>query len=111
MIRLEDLQEAIAECLGQRNPDASTCIKLAAFYTIKENLYPEIKESEPDVARYSFAPAPIDEVTYDGNSEFARAITGRVPDDIWKIMDELMDALSVLNPRLYNSVMDKISEM
>lgn len=35
MIKLEDLEEAIAECQGQRNPNADTCIKLAAFYTIK----------------------------------------------------------------------------
>ena len=110
MIRLEDLQEAIAECLGHRNPDANTCIKLAAFYTIKENLFPEVKESEPELTRYSFAPAPIEEVTYDGNSEFARAIYGKNPDDVWKIMDELMDAISVLIPKLYNNVMDKISE-
>ena len=108
MITKADLQEAIAECLGKRNPDASTCIKLAAFYTIMGNLYPD--EKEPVLPRYSYAPEPVDEVTYDGDTEFSRAIAGKKPGDIWSVMDELMDALSVLNPRLYNSVMDKISE-
>ena len=110
MIRLEDLQEAVAECLGQRNPDANTCIKLAAYYTIMSNLYPDQK-SEPQVARYSFASATAEEITYDGSSKFAKAIIGRNPDDVWKIIDELMDALSVLSPNLYNSVIDKINEM
>ena len=35
MITEMDLQEAIAECQGKRNPNADTCIKLAAFYIIK----------------------------------------------------------------------------
>ena len=30
MITEHDLKEAIAECEGNRNPDARTCIKLAA---------------------------------------------------------------------------------
>jgi hypothetical protein len=29
MIRLDDLREAIAECEGEREPKADTCIKLA----------------------------------------------------------------------------------
>ena len=41
MITENDLQEAIAECEGVRNPTANTCLKLAAFYTIKDKLYPE----------------------------------------------------------------------
>ena len=109
MITKSDLQEAIAECLGKRNPDASTCIKLAAYYTIMDNLYPE-EDSQPIIQRYSFASEPVDKVTLDSNSEFSRAIAGKNPGDIWVLMDDLMDALSVLNPRLYNSVMDKIKE-
>ena len=47
------LDEAIAECQGQRNPDSKTCMMLAAFLTIKKELYPE-HYSPPG---YSFAPA------------------------------------------------------
>ena len=39
MITEKDLQEAIAECQGERNPNANTCIKLAAFYTIRNELF------------------------------------------------------------------------
>ena len=41
MITEQDLQEAIAECQGERHPNANTCMKLAAFYTIKNELYPD----------------------------------------------------------------------
>jgi hypothetical protein len=39
VIRIEDLDTAIAECQGRRNPDAKTCIMLAAFYTIKREMF------------------------------------------------------------------------
>ena len=60
MITEHDLQAAIAECQGKRNPDASTCIKLAAFYTIRNHLFPETPEKQGPVTqeRYSYAPAP-----------------------------------------------------
>lgn len=108
MITEHDLQEAIAECEGQRNPNANTCIKLAAFYTIREHLFGSPQEA------YSFAPAPqkVDTgvIQYEGESEFAQAIAGRDPDEIWGVVDELMDALAVVNPRLYAGVMRKIAE-
>lgn len=110
MITEQDLQEAIAECLGQRNPNASTCIKLAAFYTIKEHLFGSPVEEDPPVA-YSYAPATQrDVVRYGGTSEFAEAIAGMDQDRAWGIMDELMSALSVLHPQLYAGVMGRIAE-
>ena len=56
MITEKDLRAAIAECQGARNPNATTCIKLAAFYTILNNLYPEQKEEAVD-AGYSTMPS------------------------------------------------------
>lgn len=38
MITDQALQEAIAECNGKKNPDANTCMKLAAYYTIRDHL-------------------------------------------------------------------------
>lgn len=110
MITEHDLQEAIAECEGQRNPNANTCIKLAAFYTIKQHLFPdpdpESPASFPQV--YSYAPAPQAGVSYNGGSEFAQAVQALPADLAWEIMDELMSTLEVLNPKLYSSTMRKI---
>ena len=107
MITEQDLQEAIAECEGQRNPTANTCIKLAAFYTIKQHLFPE-EENTPQVG-YSFS-APESTVRYTGDSDFAQAIYGMPTDQAWSIMDELMSTLEVLNPKLYNAIMRKVAE-
>ena len=111
MIEKRDIDAAIAECLGKRNPDASTCIKLAAFYTIKNELFGE-KEPVQDVPpSYSYAPAPDqkpDTIVLNSDSEFARVIQGREQEEIWPVMDELMDTLRQIYPKLYNAVMDRL---
>ena len=104
MIREQDLMEAIAECQGERNPNANTCIKLAAYYTLKSHLYPEERNYEP---QYSYADAP-DVLDVEGNSDFTKAVKGRKISDVWPVIDELMVTLQVIQPRLYNAVMDRL---
>lgn len=104
MITEKDLLEAIAECQGQRNPNSSTCLKLASYYTILDHVKSEEKTEVPS---YSFSPVP-DIVSYKSNSEFSQEIQNLDDYTAWSIMDELMDTLSVVNPKLYNSVMRKI---
>ena len=113
MITEHDLQAAIAECKGKRNPDSSTCIKLAAFLIIQEHLYGKPPESDtaPALPAYSYAAPPEQVETiidYQSDTEFSQAIDGRQASDIWPIMDELMTVLQATNPRLYSGVMRKI---
>lgn len=105
MITDQALQEAIAECNGKRNPDANTCIKLAAYYTIRDHLGGS--GNAPVFPVRSFAPAP-EVIEWDGDSEFAQAIRGRSVSHIMPIIDELMETVEVLQPRLYAGVMRKI---
>jgi len=109
VITEKDLQEAIAECQGVKNPNAGTCLKLAAFLTIQREMFG--KEDLPirTGGGYSYAgPADADAISYYGDTDFARLIEGRNPDDIWPIMDELMSVLEAVNPRLYAAVLRKI---
>lgn len=116
MITERDLEQAIAECQGERNPNANTCIKLAAFYTIRNELYGRQDQSGDAAAMvpsYSFAAAPVDTaetIHYDSGTDFSQVIDGRDPEDIWPIMDEMMEAVHTLMPRLYASVMRKLQE-
>lgn len=106
MISEEDLKKAIAECQGARNPTANTCIKLAAFYTIYDHLYPA--EHKEDLPQRIFQSVEEDTVAEYGDSEFYRLISGRKAADVWKVMNDLMDTLQVINPRLYDGVMREI---
>lgn len=104
MITEHDLHTAIAECQGERNPNANTCIKLAAFYTILNYMFPEEKPVEQ---RYSYASAP-DSIQIESNSEFADVINGKRQRDVWPVLDELMETLHVIQPKLYAAVIEKL---
>lgn len=109
MITEKDLQEAIAECEGERNPNANTCIKLAAFYTIKEHLFPEAIPAPVQAYSYAPPPEPVENtITYDSDTEFGQRIHGRDPGEVWPLIDELTEALAVVNPRLYDSFIQRL---
>ena len=100
MIKEEELREAIAECQGERNPNANTCIKLAAYYTIL-NAMTGVQET------YSRAEPP-EQVRYDSGSEFSEAIKGLDTEEILEVMDELMETVSVIVPKLYRATIEKL---
>ena len=115
MITEKDLQEAIAECKGKRNPDSSTCIKLAAFLIIQEHLYGKPSESEtvPALPAYSYAAPPEQVETiidYQSDTEFSTVIDGRRAGDVWPVMEELMEVLRRTNKPLYNATIRKIQD-
>ena len=118
MITLHDLDTAIAKCQGEENPNAQTCIKLAAFYTIKKEMFGDGAPIDPPATDrgYSASPGPVNQqpetyVDYDSGTEFSRAIDGRDAYSVWEVMDELLSVLQATNPRLYDGVMRKIEEI
>ena len=109
MITEQDLQEAIAECEGQRNPTANTCIKLAAFYTIKQHMFPDsVDVVSPPSYSYLGSQDP-GYIEYNSGTEFSDLINGRSVDDILPVIDDLMSTISVVNPKLYASAIRALS--
>lgn len=111
MITKDDLQAAIAECIGERNPNANTCIKLAAYYTIQREMYGEPTVSKMETPTYSyFAPPEQVETTieYDSDTEFGQLVAGKKSVDVWPLIDELVETVRIVNPRLYAGFMRKL---
>ena len=109
MITEQALLEAIAECQGQRNPNANTCVKLASYYTILNQMRPDKPQEEPG---YSFAPPPAtDALSGMGNSEFSQAVEGLTVDDIWPVLEELMEVIEATNTGLYHGVIRKLKKL
>lgn len=109
MITEKDLLEAIAECQGQRNPNANTCIKLAAYYTILQNITSSAQPDHDPMPTYSYAGSSVgNTISYEGDSEFLQLVNGRDQGEILPVIDELMTTLQVINPRLYKSVIRKL---
>lgn len=124
MITEIDLQEAIAECIGKRNPDANTCIKLAAFLTIQREMYGDKNQSadaEKVAPSYSYSPPPAVDysdnekpIQYSGDSEFSDIVNGMNINDVLTVIEELMEVLRVANSstgRLYNATLRKLKEI
>ena len=109
MITEKDLLEAIAECQGQRNPNATTCVKLASYYTILNQMKSDKPQEEP---RYSFAlPPATDTLSGMGDSEFSQAVEGLTVDEIWPVLEELMTVLEATNTGLYHGVLRRIQKL
>lgn len=104
MITEKDLHEAIAECQGVRNPNASTCMKLASFYTILDHM------TVPTPVQYSYDAGPDDKLDYVGDSEFLQSVHGMNTSSVMMLMDELMSTIRIIHPRLYHGMMRKIKE-
>ena len=80
--------------------------------TIKGYLYPHYEEPYP---QYSYSAPPIEQVeTYietTGDSEFLKAVDGRKADKVWKLIDELVEAVKILHPRMYTTFIDKVQDL
>ena len=110
MILKQDLLDAIAETEKRPN-DYHKCEKLATFYTLLSHLYPEIDTQPAVMGGMSFdgPPTPRAVVGCFGESEFLQAMSGKDEREAWELMDELMQTLAILNPRLCDSVMRKLN--
>lgn len=105
MIRPDDLREAIAECQGEKNPNANTCMKLAAYYII-------LREIEGDkTASYSHDSGPASKVVYSSGTEFGAALQGKNEASVWALIEELISTIQVIQPRLYAGFMRKLNEL
>lgn len=106
MLSEHDLISEINKYNAKADLTPNECIRLAAFYTILNCQYPVETQMPMSMASGN----NIENLIHvDGNSEFFTAIDGRNATEMWELMDELMEAISVVNPKLYESVMRKIN--
>lgn len=105
MLDLNEVERAIAE-LESGDTKFSVCAKLADLYAVRDHM-------REDRAYYSMAPAPQIAETLDayGSSDFLKAVSGKEAASAWAIIDDLMDTLRVVNPKVYDGVMRKIRSL
>ena len=101
MITLREVEEAIKE-LEKGPKNYETCRKLATFCTLRELMFGGGKYSRAD------GNDKIEVVGLYGESNFLRSVAGCDAPTVWKVMDELMAVLKMVNPRLYDGVMERL---
>lgn len=68
-----------------------------------------VSPPQPQIAAYSEAAGGGLEVLGQyGDSEFLRAAAGKDPEKVLTVIDDLLDALQVVNRRAYDSVIRKL---
>lgn len=92
MLIRRDLEIAVRE-LEQSPPTYQTCSKLADLYIILDHLKNRESYSESS------------------GTDFHKAIAGKDINKVMSVMDELMEATQVLNPKLYENVLMRINEL
>ena len=121
MLTASDLIAEIERYERRETLSPQDCVQLAAYYTLLSTPSLEPSESKPiEHTQYSFtyngalaAPAQKtpETVSVNGDSEFLRAVDGRKADKVWKLMDELVEAVKILHPRMYTTFIDKVQDL
>lgn len=115
MLDKAEIRAAIAK-LEFDESSYSNYAKLASLYVIRDKMQEEERDDgNRFVGYYSGAPAPViaepATVGEYGDSEFLLAVAGKDPEKAWAVVDELMDTLSLVNRRVYDSVLRKIKSL
>lgn len=92
MIDRESLQEAISMCMREQNPNARTCIKLAAYIIILEYLDKE----------------PPKEESSKGQADSESAQCERSVSDIIPVYEDMMNELQIVNPKIYDKYIRRL---
>lgn len=96
MVSIDELNKTILDLETNRDTTYATCERLAWLYIVRDHLAQK-KSREP--------------LSIAGESEFMKAVNGKPGDAVWKIMEELMDAVKMLHPRMYESVLKKLNDI
>lgn len=110
MLERQELEEHIAEIVNKRDQSVSEIRDLAAFIIARDDL-----SQNKAVGSYGDA-APATDKTEEtiignhGTSEFLQVIAGKDAGTVWKVIDETMDTLKLMEPRLYAGVLRKLEK-
>ena len=104
---LKEIEWAISELENQESSEGRYTL-LAALYTCRNQMLGNT-QPEPRIAAYSEAPRQeMETLGQYGDSDFLRAATGKDPAKVLMVIDDLLDALQVVNRRAYDNVMRKL---
>lgn len=107
---LKEIEWAIHE-LEQEESSFPVYAKLANLYTVRNEML-GLSAPQPQIAPLSDIGIPTSETLEQyGDSDFLLAVSGKDPAAAWKVMDELMDTLQVVNRRAYDGVMRKLDRL
>lgn len=117
MITEKEVAQAIEECLREPVTGNKRAV-LADLIIIQDYLFGEPMQAQdapqPMPLQSYFAPHMEQVEKYietNGDSEFLKAVDGRKADKVLKLIDELVEAVKILHPRMYTTFIDKVQDL
>lgn len=98
MLNKDVIDKEILE-LEKHDTTYATCERLAWLYIIRDHM------QEPVVTEKTKSAVGVS-----GESDFMKAVSGKATDLVICVLDEFMETLKIVNPRLYDGVMRKLNE-
>ena len=117
MITEKEVEQAIQECM--RDPiTGNKRAVLADLIIIQDYLFGEptrAQEVPQPMPMQSYSAPPMEQVeTYvetNGDSEFLKVVNGRKAERVWPLINELVEAVKILHPRMYSTFIDKVQDL
>lgn len=75
--------------------------RLAWLYVVRDHVLMNIKQEEPE-------PVTMPKVAISSGSDFMNACSNAEPIALWSTLDELMNSVQLLQPKLYQATIEKI---
>ena len=106
MLDVKEIDSEIAR-LEYVESSYSNYAKLADLYTIRN----QMKASETQSESVEAFPVATPVARVYGDSIFLQKVAEKDPQEVWSIIDELMDTLRVVNPKVYQNIMRRIEDL
>ena len=117
MITEKEVAQAIEQCMQEPITGSKRAV-LADLIIIQDYLFGEptrAQEVPQTMPMQSYSAPPVEQVENyiqtNGDSEFLKEVDGRKADKVWKLMDELVEAVKILHPRMYTTFIDKVQDL
>ena len=118
MLTEREVLQAIDECMAEPMTGNKRSV-LADLFIIHDHLFGEpMKATEPPqmpIPMQSYSAPPMEQVEIyvetNGDSEFLKAIDGRKAERVWPLINELVEAVKILHPRMYTTFIDKVQDL
>ena len=117
MITEKEVEQAIQECMREPVTGNKRAV-LADLIIIQDYLFgePTLAQEVPQpTPMQSYSAPPMEQVEIyvetNGDSEFLKAIDGRKSERVWPLINELVEAVKILHPRMYTAFIDKVQDL
>lgn len=92
MISIDEIERTIIE-LESKETSFAVCEKLSYLYIVRDHI------------------KPSSAAEFRSDSEFMKSLSCKSSASVWKVLDELMTTIKVIQPRLYEATISEIKKI